>query len=99
MSTSATSPRPARVTRIHVEYDDGSRDTAELGQVSPIALYGLTRQRPDSVAPRGAYTNGAIAALLFKTAITTFWTDYAAPDREIAGLLRYWLETHKDVAS
>jgi hypothetical protein len=90
MSTSATSPRPARVTRIQVEYDDGSCDTAELGQVSPIVLYGLTRKRPDSVSPRGAYTHGAIAALLFKTVVTTQWTDYASADREMTGLLRYW---------
>jgi hypothetical protein len=96
MSAPATSPRPARVTRIRVEYDDGSCDTAELGQVSPIAIYGFTRKRPDSVTPRGAYTNGAIAALLFKTAITTFWTEYAAPDREIVALQRCWLDTHKD---
>ena len=98
MSAPATSPRPARVTRIHVEYDDGSYDTAELRQVSPHGLYSFTRKRQDSVVPPGAYTSGAIAALLFKTAITTSWTDYAAPDRDFTGLLRYWMETHKDDA-
>jgi hypothetical protein len=94
VKSSSTTPR-ARVTRIRIEYDDGSCDTADLTQVSPSALYGFTRKRKDTLDPRGAYTAGAIAALLFKTAITTLWTDYDAPDHEIAGLLRCWIAIHK----
>ncbi|HZF02207.1 MAG TPA: hypothetical protein VE344_09965 [Methylomirabilota bacterium] len=90
-------PPAARVMRIHIEYDDGSSDTAELHQISPIMLYGLTRKRQDKVIAQGAYTNGAVAGIFFKTAITSFWTDYGIPDMEVAGLLKYWLDSQKNV--
>ena len=90
-----TAPRAARVTSIRVEYDDGSCDNVELLQVSPIILYGLTRRRPGSLTPRGAYSHGAVAALLFKTAATTLWTEYVLSDTEMAGLVRYWFGESK----
>jgi hypothetical protein len=79
------------VARIRVEYDDGSCDTIELLQRGDFPLYGLTRKRPDSISPRGAYTTAAIAALLFSTAFTTKWTEYSSRDRKMGGLIRYWL--------
>ena len=81
---------PPAVTRIRVEYDDGSCDTIELLQQGDLPLYGLTRKRPDSETPRGAYTTAAIAALLFSTAFTTKWMEYSARDTKLAGLIRYW---------
>jgi hypothetical protein len=79
------------VTRIRVEYDDGSCDSIELLQREGFPLYGLTRKRPDSETPRGAYTGGAIAGLLFSTAFTAKWTEYSARDQKVENLIRYWL--------
>ena len=79
------------VTRIRVEYDDGSCDSIELLQRGDLPLYGLTRKRPDSEPPRGAYTSAAIAALLFGTAFTTKRTEYSAQDPKLGGLIRCWL--------
>ena len=80
----------ARVTCIRVEYDDGSRDAFELLQSGDFPLYGFTRTGPHLQLPQGAYTAGGIAALLFKTAVTTQWTEYALADQQMAGLARYW---------
>jgi hypothetical protein len=79
------------VTRILVEYDDGSCDRIELLQRGEFPLYGLTRKRPDSETPRGAYTTAAIAALLFGTAFTTKWTEYSTRDTKLMRLIRCWL--------
>ena len=88
---SSTTTRQPSVARIRVEYDDGSCDTIELLQRGDFPLYGLTRKRPDSESPRGAYTTAAIAALLFSTAFTTKWTDYSVGDKKLGGLIRYWM--------
>jgi hypothetical protein len=80
------------VTRILVEYDDGSCDAIQLLQRGDFPLYGLTRKRPDSETPRGAYTAPAIAALLFSTAFTTKWTEYSSRDKKLVKLIRCWLE-------
>src|SRR5438045_6297965 len=79
MLPNMTMSSPA-VTRIRVEYDDGSCDSIELLQRGDFPLYGLTRKRRDSESPLGAYTTAAIAALLFGTAFTTKWTEYSAQD-------------------
>ena len=79
------------VTRIRVEYNDGSCDTIELLQRGDFPLYGLIRKRPDSEQPRSAYTTAAIAALLFSTAFATRWTDYSATDKKLRGLIRHWV--------
>jgi hypothetical protein len=79
------------VTGIRVEYDDGSCDSIEMLQRGDFPLYGLTRKRPDSETPRGAYTTAAIAALLFSTAFTTKWTEYSARDQKLVKLIRCWL--------
>ena len=72
------------VTRIRVEYDDGSCDSIELLQRGDLPLYGLTRKRPDSEPPRGAYTTAAIAVLLFGTAFTAKWTEYSAQPAQMS---------------
>ncbi len=78
------------VTRIRVDYDDGSYDTIELLQRGKLPLFGLARNGPDLESPSGAYTTGAIAALLFCTAIKAERTEYSPADKQIAGLLRHW---------
>ena len=80
------------VTRIRVEYDDGSCDTIEAIQRGDFPLYGLTRNRPDLERPRGAYTTAAIAAFLFSTAFSNKWTEYSAADKKLRGLIRHWAE-------
>jgi hypothetical protein len=99
MSDSIKSPatHALRVTSIRVEYDDGSYDLAELRQINPIILYGLTHSQPDSTRPRGAYTNGAVAAFLFKTAVTTLRADYAVQDSDMIRLLQHWFSDVKTV--
>jgi hypothetical protein len=87
------SPKP-HVSRIHVEYDDGSSDFIELIQRGDFPLYRLTR-KPDSQA-HGAYTAGGIAALLFGTTISTKWTEYSSQNKKMAALIRSWLEETKD---
>jgi len=78
------------VARIRVEYEDGSCDTIERVQRDDFPLYCLTRKRPGSELPRGAYTNAAIAALLFSTAFTTKWTEYSSRDKKMGGLICCW---------
>src|ERR1051325_2987114 len=87
--SSSAVARQTHVRCIRVEYDDGSSDFIELLQRGDLPLYGFTRARPHSQLPRGAYTAGGIAALLFKTAVTTQWTEYAIEDPQIAGPVRH----------
>lgn len=88
---SNASVRLPQVRRILLEYDDGSSDIAVLIQDSPLVLYKLTRKLKDEVVVNGAYSGGAVAGIIFKTAVTTNWTNYGAtPDQEIVGILKYW---------
>ncbi|MBI5396693.1 MAG: hypothetical protein HZA91_15475 [Verrucomicrobia bacterium] len=73
-----------------MDYDDGSFDIIRLIQSDDFPLYSLTRKRPDSKLPGGAYTTAAIAALLFSTAMTTKWTAYSLRDKKIATLIYCW---------
>lgn len=80
------------VACIRVEYEDGGCDTIKLIQRDVLLLYSLTRKRADSISPLGAYTSGAIAAILFSTAITAKRTEHLSQDKKLVGLLRYWMD-------
>lgn len=85
------------VSRISVEYVDGSCDTIDLLYGGELPLYSFTRRRSNFEPTGGAYTTSAIAALLSRTAYTTKWTEYSAQDPNMVGLIRSWLgerQTH-----
>ena len=79
-----------QITRIRIEYADGSMDEIEAlpDSNTEIPLYGWTRTRPNFQRPAGAYTAHAIAALLFKTALSRQLTEYDISDPKIRDLLR-----------
>ena len=82
------SPAP-RVTRIEIHHEDGSRDeivTAPKTRTR-IPLFGWTRSSPDCNFKR-ARTNGAVAAVLFQTALTRRLMDPNPRDKDTLGLLR-----------
>lgn len=79
------------VTRVRVEYDDGSCDIITPLQKSNLSLYGLARKTTESAEePPKAYTASAIAALLFSTAFTVERKEYSPHDKKLAGLVAYW---------
>jgi hypothetical protein len=65
------------VTRIHLDYEDGSSDDIELLQPGDNPIYDLRRKRAGSERALGAHTGGAIAAILFHTATTTERIEYS----------------------
>ena len=95
-SATAPNPQPARqppVTLIHVEYADGSSDDIKLLQRGACSLFGLSRKRPDSdMRDLGAHTSGAIALILFRTAVTTERTEYPIDDPKLIAALRQYFE-------
>ena len=86
--TQSSSPS---VSRIRVEYADGSFDTISLIQGGDFPLYSLDRKRAGAESVSlGAHTSGAIAALLFMTAVSNQHTEYSSRDPKVAVLLRSW---------
>ena len=82
------SPAP-RVTRIEIHYEDGSRDeivTAPKNRTQ-IPLFVWMRSSPDSNF-KHARTNGAVAAVLFQTALARRLMDPNPRDKDTLGLLR-----------
>ena len=65
-----TRPTP-RVITIEIHYDAGSKDVIRTApkEKTRIPLFGWTRSTPESTF-NGAYTNYAIAAMLFQTALS-----------------------------
>jgi hypothetical protein len=81
------------VTRIYVEYADGSSDDIRLLQRGACPLFGLRRKRPDTeISDLGAHTAGAVAAILFRTAVTTERTEYPFDDPKLVAVLRQWFD-------
>jgi hypothetical protein len=83
-----------RVTRIHVEYDDGSFDDighlpqqdGHLPQQEP-PFYSLGRKRPHShKRDLGAHTSGAIAGILYVTAFYGRRHEYSVGDPDVSKL-------------
>lgn len=78
-----------KITRIHVEYEDGSSDDIEHLSHEETAFYGLTRKRPDAGKHNlGLHSSGAIAALLFVTALHGRRREYSCVDPEIVKQLK-----------
>ena len=70
-----------RVTRIHVEYEDGSSDEMELLPENDLPLYDLRSRGPVQRRVRqGVFTHYAVAALVFQTAFERRWQGYQALD-------------------
>jgi hypothetical protein len=64
-----TSPNHPAVTKIRIEYADGSHDEMELMDAAQ-GLYSWDRKRPTGKNARGGlYTANRIAAQLFKTGL------------------------------
>jgi len=85
-------PEP-QVARIRIEYADGSLDDITLVPNPGLPLFGLDRAQPGKPSRSlGAHSAGAIAALLFRTALTTQRIEYSFRDPKIAELLRHAAE-------
>jgi hypothetical protein len=66
---SDNTPHHPAVTKIRIEYADGSHDEMELLDAAQ-GLYSWDRKRPNGKNARGGlYTGNRIAAQLFKTAL------------------------------
>jgi len=78
------------ITRIHIEYADGSVDEIEAlpEHNTNIPLYGWRRTRPASEGRPGAYSTPAIAAFLFQTALARQLTEYDLTDPRTRALIR-----------
>ena len=96
MSSSSKEPASTsepQVAQIRIEYEDGSFDDIKLVPNPGLPLYGLDRTRPGKPKRSlGAHSAGAIAALLFRTALTAHRTEYSYRDPKIAELLRHAAE-------
>lgn len=78
-----------RVTRIRVEYEDGSFDNIDHLPQDETAFYDLRRERPVSYEGRlGLHTGGAIASILFLTALHGRRREYSVTDPEIQKLCK-----------
>lgn len=98
MDRSSTRSSSPSVSHIHVEYADGSFDAISLIQDGDFPLYSLDRKRADAESVSlGAHTSGAIAALLFMTAMSNQHTEYSARDPKVAALLRSWSREVKEI--
>ena len=92
MSEPAISRQPA-VTSIRLEYADGSCDDIKLLQRGICPLFRLSRKRPDTeMRDLGAHTSGAIAIILFRTALATERTEYPFYEPKLVEALRPYLE-------
>jgi len=92
MSEPAKLKQPV-VTSIRLEYSDGSCDDIKLLQRGICPLYRLSRKRPDSEMHNlGAHTSGAIAIILFRTALATERTEYPFYEPKLVEALRPYLD-------
>jgi hypothetical protein len=92
MSEPATSRQPA-VTSIRLEYADGSSDDIRLLHRGVCPLFRLSRKRPDTeMRDLGPHTSGAIAIILFRTALATTRTEYPFQEPKLVEALRPYLE-------
>ena len=78
-----------RVLRVEIHYDDGSKD--EIRTVpkakSNLPLYVWSRSSSVSTF-KGAYTAGAIAAVVFQTLLTRRLMDNEPRDKDTTSLLK-----------
>jgi len=90
------SPAP-RVRRIEIHYEDGSKDeiVTAPNTMTRIPLFDWTRSSPDSNF-KHARTSGAVAAVLFQTALTRRLMDSNPRDIDTLGLLRGFAHVWRD---
>ena len=83
-----------KISAFRIDYTDGSYDKIEPGfQEDPMMLYNLYRnKRRWENNEAGAYTNAAIAALLFFTIINNEYTFYRPFYPHVKKLLKFWDE-------
>lgn len=82
-----------KILRIRIDYTDGSYDSITPIQEDPMLLYGLERNgTAEKDSSNGAYTHGAIAALLFITVIFNQYKEYKVLDPNIVKILNCWFE-------
>jgi hypothetical protein len=88
------------ITSIHVEYADGSADDMRLIQRGVCPLFDWKRHLPNGEEQKsGAYTSGAIAIILLRTAALTQRTDYPFNDPKLVTALKEWFENLSSVKS
>lgn len=81
------------VSCIRIDYEDGSNDIIKLTQDGELMLYNLDRKNSvDEKINSGFYTNGAIAATLFLTAISNHQIEYKSHDPKVIKLLKSWFD-------
>ena len=81
------------VTSIHVEYADGSIDDMKLIQKGVCPLFSWKRCLANGeVQASGAYSAGAIALILFRTAALTERTNYPFKDPKLIDAIKPWFE-------
>jgi len=79
------------VSNIHVEYSDGSCDDIELIHNGKDPQYELNRTKSNAEhTSLGLHSGGAIAALLFITAISNKRTEYDFQDPRVIALCDAW---------
>lgn len=86
-----------QVSKISVEYSDGSSDTIKLLQDGDLTIYTLDRNRVGiQNCISGGYTNAEIAGILFISVMTTNYTEYSVADKRIHSLIEAWRESFKN---
>jgi hypothetical protein len=84
-----------KISRIRIDYSDGTYDNIAPIQEDPILLYSLERNNTiENVSANGAYTHLAIAALLFLTAVSNEYINYKGYDPQVIKLLKCWSENN-----
>jgi hypothetical protein len=87
-----TSPDKPDISKIRIEYADGSHDEMELMDASQ-GLYSWDRKRPTGKNARGGlYTANRIAAQLFKTALEGQLADDQFVSKKQARLLNDFIK-------
>jgi hypothetical protein len=96
MNTNNT-PAP-RVTRIEIHYEDGAKDTMIPAprERTEIPLYIWTRSSQMAGFNKNAYTSGAVAIVLFQTALTRRLMKSNPMDKETIALARGFAHVWQD---
>ena len=82
-----------RVTRIRIEYDDGSHDDVEQRPQDGIPFYDFHRSKtPRHEGADGLHTAGDIASILFLTALHGIRREYSITDPELQKLCKGFFE-------
>lgn len=84
------------VSHITIEYSDGSYDNIIPLQNGESPVFSLDRKiESDKMVSLGAHSAGAIAALLYITAMSNQRTKYSPVDPRVGSLYHSWIEVTK----